>query len=364
MEWGVVADDLTGAADVLAPLATQYRCVVALTEEHFTEDWQAYAINTDSRSLTDLESVVERVQTATQCLLRSAPKVLYKKIDSTLRGHLGRELNAMRQMVPDRTPLICPAFPAMGRVVREGRLWIHGKEWHRSEFASPTGAETLSEAFNFPQGVRFADAETEADLEHLAEEIGEDPTRWLVVGSAGLSRAMARQLLGVPPPFQRLKPQKWLVVVGSLHAISRQQVQYFQKQTGAPLITLTPKSSEEEVTSEILTSWRQGAECVILQTEAIRSMHSPSVLLGRVTQRGYDVGMPFTAIFATGGDTALQIGRAFGARHLHLLGEVAPGIVSSEMVFDGGTHLPFLTKAGGFGDRETLLHCLQRGQNR
>jgi uncharacterized protein YgbK (DUF1537 family) len=361
MEWGVVADDLTGAADVLAPLATQYRCVVALREEPSVGDWQAYAINTDSRHLLDERKVVQRVQSATRNLLLSSPKVLFKKIDSTLRGHLEKELYAMWQMVPERTPLICPAFPAMGRVVREGRLWVHGTEWYRSEFASPSDAETLSEAFGSPEGVRFADAETEADLERLAEEILEEPERWLLVGSAGLSRAVARRLFNSPPPFQILKPQKWLIVVGSRHAMSRQQVQYFQKQTGVPLTTLTSTSGEAEITSQVLSSWKQGAECVILQTEATSPLSSPSSALGRITYRVFQEDALCTAIFATGGDTALEIGHAFGAKHLHLLGEVAPGIVSSEMVLEGDIRIPLLTKAGGFGDPETLLHCLQRG---
>jgi uncharacterized protein YgbK (DUF1537 family) len=57
----------------------------------------------------------------------------------------------------------------------------------------------------------------------------------------------------------------------------------------------------------------------------------------------------------TGGETAIAVLAALRARGLSLAGEVAPGVALGTIVgrpFDG---LAVVTKAGGFGDPDTLV---------
>lgn len=67
-------------------------------------------------------------------------------------------------------------------------------------------------------------------------------------------------------------------------------------------------------------------------------------------------------VVATGGETAKALALALAARHLQRLREVEPGIPPGllHIEVDGCPHgLPLATKAGGFGDTNTLITCVQ-----
>src|SRR3989304_1277724 len=51
---------------------------------------------------------------------------VFKKIDSTMRGAVGPEVEALLGVAQARTALVCPAFPAEGRTVVGGILRVHG----------------------------------------------------------------------------------------------------------------------------------------------------------------------------------------------------------------------------------------------
>ena len=60
-------------------------------------------------------------------------------------------------------------------------------------------------------------------------------------------------------------------------------------------------------------------------------------------------------LFMTGGETAINIIRAVGARGLRLESELETGIPATRII-GGILHgLPAVTKAGAFGDEETLV---------
>ena len=130
---GIVADDLTGAADSVAPFAArglradvQWAADGKLAADLAESDARAWC--TGSRDMhASREFVVRRLtRAATRRLLRFSPHILYKKVDSTLRGHLWIELDAMRAELPGRLAVACPAFPANGRIVRNGILHVYG----------------------------------------------------------------------------------------------------------------------------------------------------------------------------------------------------------------------------------------------
>jgi uncharacterized protein YgbK (DUF1537 family) len=60
-------------------------------------------------------------------------------------------------------------------------------------------------------------------------------------------------------------------------------------------------------------------------------------------------------VVATGGDIARALLGALGATGVHLEGEVEPGVPLG--VADSSPPLAVVTKAGAFGDRETLSRC-------
>jgi D-threonate/D-erythronate kinase len=58
----------------------------------------------------------------------------------------------------------------------------------------------------------------------------------------------------------------------------------------------------------------------------------------------------------TGGDTAIHVTRRIGADHLILEREVEPGIPLGRLGAD--VTLPVVTKAGGFGSDDALVHAM------
>ena len=94
----IYADDLTGAADTGAGLATAGRITMVQLTPQVRPPADALVLSTDSRNLTP-SAAIERVEAAVanlrSILSEVHPTCHYKKIDSTLRGHPAAELRAL-----------------------------------------------------------------------------------------------------------------------------------------------------------------------------------------------------------------------------------------------------------------------------
>ena len=116
----MIADDLSGAADCAVSCAVQgLRTVVQLSETSSSEPAQVLAIDAATRSMSAdrAAATVERIVARYE---HAPGRVLFKKLDSLLRGHIGPELAAMRC---GRTPAVivmAPALPAQGRTTIDG----------------------------------------------------------------------------------------------------------------------------------------------------------------------------------------------------------------------------------------------------
>src|SRR5688572_9723585 len=122
----ILADDLTGAADSAA------RCVQAgLSAQIWLEPSpqvthaDVVALSTDSRFLPP-EEAQQRVTECLAALTAWSGATWYKKIDSTLRGNIGAEIDAMLAALSNSVAMICPSFPAQGRGLEGGKLRYAG----------------------------------------------------------------------------------------------------------------------------------------------------------------------------------------------------------------------------------------------
>jgi len=113
----LIADDLTGACDAAVYFAMRgRRTVVPIAPGAAPADTSVIAISTDSR---DLEPAAAREAVSAAAASRpiGSPSMLFKKIDSTLRGHVGAEIDAALTVFGCDAALVCPAFPRMNRIV-------------------------------------------------------------------------------------------------------------------------------------------------------------------------------------------------------------------------------------------------------
>jgi uncharacterized protein YgbK (DUF1537 family) len=132
----VIADDLTGAAEI-GGLALKYGLTAEITttvSDVASTQADLLIIDTDTRSLSRAaaEKVTADVCTALQAL---QPALLFKKIDSVLRGHVLAEIQVQQHLLQLPKALIVPANPGLGRTVRNGTYFLHGQPLHQSSFA-------------------------------------------------------------------------------------------------------------------------------------------------------------------------------------------------------------------------------------
>ncbi len=389
---GIIADDLTSAADGGAPFAQAgHRVVVsldlgaALTER----DTDVAALDLDSRARGEEEAAALAAEAGRR--LKGVSQ-LYKTMDSTLRGHVGVEVAAVLLASGRRTALVAPAFPAAGRVTLGGVQRVDGVPVHRTAFAQdprhavsesrvarlfdgacPGEVVELTETeMRDPSRVRHAlaaarvvvaDAATDADLDALVAGAWNcDGLLW--VGSPGIAHALARAC-----PTQRAtvwanEPRacRPLVLVGSLHPASRAQAMVLAQDAGMQAVQLDParagsafwKPEIERACSACRQVARSGGP-ILLQSAATAGPDASGLVasaLANVVQRLVAEGT-VDGLVATGGDTALAVVRALGASGLRLWHELEPGVPIGALV--GPYPLPVITKAGGFGDAGTLV---------
>ncbi|MEI6196059.1 MAG: four-carbon acid sugar kinase family protein [Verrucomicrobiota bacterium] len=130
---GIIADDLTGAAEVAG---VAWHCNLSAEvhtgiEAAFSAD--VVSLDTDSRELSVTEAV-RRVTKASRRLRGHQADLIYKKVDSVLRGSVLQELKAVQAVFKFERVLLVPSNPGMGRVIKRGCYYIGGKLIHKSDF--------------------------------------------------------------------------------------------------------------------------------------------------------------------------------------------------------------------------------------
>ncbi len=136
---GIIADDLTGADDTalqfhLRGANTQILLDYSVLPEN-RSNTQVWAIPTETRN-TDAPTAYEKVKQAAKVLLENLNvEYFYKKMDSTLRGHVAVEALAMLDVLDWDAAVIIPAFPQEGRTTVGGYHLLKGIPIERTELA-------------------------------------------------------------------------------------------------------------------------------------------------------------------------------------------------------------------------------------
>jgi uncharacterized protein YgbK (DUF1537 family) len=235
----IVADDLTGAADCgVACSAAGLSTVVALNDAARAKDLDAEAIafDADTRYQSLEQARTTTAQAVRQLCSAGYVQVLYKKIDSTLRGNFAIEIAAARDssaglILSHRTgnarapnpplSIVAPAFPATGRTTRNGRMFVQGVGLEETEIwqnekiggvadvpallekaglrAASIGLETIRSGVGAIAAAlvkhsagkveaAVCDAETDDDLRAIANAATRLDQPAFFAGSAGLAR--------------------------------------------------------------------------------------------------------------------------------------------------------------------------------
>ena len=115
MKVAIIADDLTGANATAALLSTRgFTTLTCLDNPQSGEDYDVISFSTDSRSVPAREAY-ERVSRYLE-LVNPDTTTISKRIDSTLRGNLGAEVDAVIDRYPHLMAIVVPVYPSSGRI--------------------------------------------------------------------------------------------------------------------------------------------------------------------------------------------------------------------------------------------------------
>ena len=409
----MIADDLTGAADCAASSAA-LRCK-AVVHLHSPEDQESEAdwpvtdilsIDANSRCLPAEQASELTTRLIHHCDSHNADcpgYILYKKIDSTLRGNVAGELAALLHARRSINPLnarlsilMAPALPAQGRTSVGGRLLVHGVPLEKTDIwqteartarsdirqlfahsglscglvdintvrSSLTGLRQAILQSGNENDVVVCDAETDGDLGAIAEASLSETTITAWVGSAGLASQIARAI-GIEPDTEsralEFAAGPTLFVVGTSASVSRQQARILESIPEVSTFHATPWALQNSpiMHTQIMQSLQSGRDVLLVLDGGERCSKYEGQFLsqafsGLVSNCGQFLG----GLVATGGETARAILDAMGIHRLRLLGEVEAGLPFSVTDF-WLRPLPVITKAGAFGSPQGLIRCRQ-----
>jgi D-threonate/D-erythronate kinase len=322
----IFADDLTGALDAAAPfagrgLATEVAIGLDGVRAALADAPAVLSVNLGCR---DGEADEARRRTQELLGLVPADTILFKKIDSRLKGHIAAEMDAISY----RHALVAPAIPDFGRVVIGGAVSGFGVE-----VAIPVHERLGAHAGR----CTIPDTRSKGDIREAldaAQAEGAD----LLVGARGLAEALAEAM--TVRAF--IPPGMGLFVIGSRDPITVEQIDVL-KSIGPVSIVEAPNGVMPRHTDD-------GAGLTLVQATQGTENLSPLAVSDRLAE---GVVPHFTAraarLLLSGGATAEAVLRTMGVSRLRLAGECLPGL---GVGWSGDQCI--IAKSGGFGQADTL----------
>lgn len=416
----VLADDLTGATDTGVKFSKQgYHTsvsIVSLLKKERIKDFSSdvYVIDTETREV-DMELSRERIRQVITDINPQEEDIVYKKIDSTLRGNIGAEIDELMELLGKDICLLAPSFPSNNRITVGGHQFVHGEPLGTTEYyygdldpgeASyvssiikqqtdlAIGRLDLKEVMKGQQFIRerihalyregkkiiLADAINDINLQDiLLSSVGFEGSI-LYSGSAGLAHH-------IPKIYQQRKVQQHLstkaegnrvlIVAGSRRRITTNQIDYLQRKMNIHTIDI-PVADLFTQRKERLQEYYLRAREEMNEVDVIIRPHpwfnreewiKQLLWEKKMERRDLEIAIhqflgdltgkliastSLRNLILTGGDIALGVCSASRISTLKILDELLPGIpLSSASSF--GQELNIVTKAGGFGESDTLF---------
>ena len=418
----VIADDLTGGNATGVLLAkTGYKSHSVLSYEHGRDNPEftncdCLIITTDSRALTQKEAY-SRVKHAAKVFRTDDTKIFCKRIDTTLRGNLGAETDAMLDVLGDEYVAICaPCFPSSGRTLAGGYLLVNGLPLHKTNIAidpkTPVKTSDIAEIFRsqsrnkvsslyisdlmdgkhalaakinslVSSGSRIIiiDCITSEDLNLIADAVITSGRKILAVDPGELTAALARKII---TPLNAKERRKILAVVGSVNSNTREQMEnlWLAQRPIANVFAETRRFLDDEasreqeierVTAEILELSKTNTVLTITgdgiypekRIDFRQYSGNIDTLTGRINDSLAEIALrvlrgerSFRGLYATGGDVTQSLCVKFGASGLDLRDEVLP--LAAYGLFYGGEFdgLHVVTKGGSQGNSDAINLCV------
>nr|WP_309100838.1 four-carbon acid sugar kinase family protein [Fredinandcohnia onubensis] len=426
MKLAVIADDLTGANDTGVQFAKQglnttvLFSYTQLQPSHLTED--VIVLNSDSRAIEAGKSYDIVFDLSAQ-LKQLGVSNVFKKIDSTMRGNIGPEIDAVMDAFDYKISFVVPAFPKSNRATINGEHFVNGVLLEKAEMAkdpaSPVnesylpklvqkqskrdvelitmshvrkGIDHLSNimkelSLSDTSKIVIIDATTDEELEIIVKAAQALQEKYLWVGSAGIASHIfleetQEEVINTTKVSDR---DPVLVVAGSVNSITQQQIQVLKEKNDVAEIVISPEEFffEDRRKLEIDRIVKE-SKALLDKGDLVVTTNRDQEVIGKVKdlQRelglsNFDVGNTIAQSMGeiagqlieskkicgavlTGGDIAGATCKELQGEGIRVIGEVEPGIPYGKLF--GGLYdgIPLVTKAGAFGTDQALSKALQK----
>lgn len=422
-EVAVIADDLTGANAAGSLLASQgLKVLTSLGLEGFQSsgatEFDAVCVSTDSR-LLPRDAADRAVFEAVSAFLPLRPRVVTKRIDSTMRGNVGTEIEAaLRAMGEDALAVVSPVFPASGRIAVGGYLIVNGVPLERTAIAhdpatpvhSSRPEDIIAEQTSLPverirlatimdgreaitrrvrearaAGVRIlvADAVTDADISILADALVNIDFPILSADPGPFTAAMA-EARGVGCACT-LEDAVFLVI-GSASDLTCRQIEALRLAEPCVLVRIDCRrliddaTRQDEISRAVDYLREQGREAPVMGVYTVERREDVYVLeelaaacnlaLHEVSSR-INTGLAeisamllaernsrIGGLYTSGGEVTLAVARRLGAVGFSVRDEILPLAVYGRLVQGDCHDMPIVTKGGFVGDTQSLVQCV------
>ncbi len=405
---GVIADDMTGATDVALMLnragMRTVQVIGAPAASAALPEADAVVVALKSRTNPVSEAVAQSLAACEALLAAGARQILFKycsTFDSTPHGNIGPVADALMRRLGAKSAIICPAFPANGRSIYQGYLFVGAVPLHESSMKDHPltpmrdsnlmrlmGAQTEAKvglvayatvlagpdavkariAELVAEGVPYAvtDALTNDDLMVLGAALDGEI---LLTGGSGIA-------MGLPQNFRRagLLPEREIadslaapagragIISGSCSTATRGQIKAAAA-AGYPARKVDPMAlADGSQTAQDLASWALAQPAdqpfLLYSSDDPAEVASVQDKLGR-ERAGEVVEQAFaqiarllsqggvTRMLVAGGETSGAVVQGLAIRTLEIGPEIDPGVPWTRVV--DGPGMAIALKSGNFG---------------
>lgn len=411
---GVIADDMTGATDVALMLnRSGMRTVQTIgvpRPGQALPEADAVVVALKSRTNPVAEAVADSLAACEALLAAGARQILFKycsTFDSTAQGNIGPVADALAQRLGAGLAIVCPAFPANGRSIYQGYLFVGAVPLHESSMkdhpltpmrdsslirlmgAQTTGAVGLVDyatvlsgagavkarfAALADQGVRYVvtDALTNADLMVLGEAVADHQ---LLTGGSGIA-------MGLPQNFRRagLLPEREIaaslaaprgragIISGSCSTATRGQIRK-AIEAGYPALKVDPMAlvsgaqdaskladwalAQAADTPFLLYSSDDPAEVAAIQDRLGRERAGETVEHAFAQTAALLAEGGVSRLLVAGGETSGAVVQGLGIGLLEIGPEIDPGVPWTRVA--QGRDMVIALKSGNFGAPDFFL---------
>jgi len=419
----VIADDLTGANDTGVQFAkNNYKTMVSIFKDKsldvvIPDDLDVLVIDTETREIGE-KNARHRIKKILKKLNITKEDIVYKKVDSTLRGNIGVEIEEIINILKKDICIFSPSFPSHQRITVGGYLIVQQKPLGFSEYSSNSsehgensfishllkkqtnlsigqidlrevsrGSEVIlrriEDLFQKGNKIIVVDSTNEEHLKDIFASSLKFKGSVLFSGSAGLANHFSQIFTKKEKPKKNINNKATIaIVIGSRNPLAMTQIEYLKGKIKFEEIKIDLENvftNKEKILDKYISIGIKSVKNnnhLLIYTDAVynnkEKINKKLMLERNLSFRDLEVKIKeifgeivfkviqessLRKLILTGGDIALGVCKELGISNLTILDELLPGIPLS-IAYYKNTDLNIITKAGGFGEEDTLYRLI------